>query len=156
MMPPLPPTKLPPASEVQRLRQSKAKSLPSLRQRPAQPAAPSQHPLPQAHQLLPAARAAPKLSEFAAPDRLRVLIREDALARTRVLFKPADPAQQRFVTAQHNQTNLFMLGSKHNHHDLRAVLSVDDAVTQLGLDQEVVMLSLTPYRSNLIEMKKLQ
>ena len=132
IMPALPLSKLPSASEHQRqvAAARKTKSLPVLRspprRSPQKAAAPRQRP---PAQLLPRAdRAAPNRSEYTSPDRLQVLLREDALAvgsRTRVVFKPADPAQQRFVTAQHSQLNLFM-----GHHDHRAVVSDDDAVAQ--------------------------
>lgn len=136
MMPALLPSKLPTASEVQRqvaAARQKSKSLPTLRspprRSPRKAAAPRQQRRPlELRALLPHTdRAAPTRSEFSGPDRALVLLREDALAptATRVVFKPADPAQQRFVTAQHNQVRNFM-----GHHDLRAVVSDNDALAQ--------------------------
>ena len=136
MMPALLPSKLPTASEVQRqvaAARQKSKSLPTLRspprRSPRKAAAPRQQRRPlELRALLPHTdRAAPTRSEFSGPDRALVLLREDALAptSTRVVFKPADPAQQRFVTAQHNQVRNFM-----GHHDLRAVVSDNDALAQ--------------------------
>ena len=136
MMPALQPSKLPSASDVQRqvaAARQKAKSLPNLRSSPSRSprkaAAPRQQGRPlELRALLPRTdRAAPTRSEFSGPDRALVLLREDALAptATRVVFKPADPAQQRFVTAQHSQVRNFM-----GHHDLRAVVSEDDALAQ--------------------------
>ena len=136
MMPALLPSKLPTASEVQRqvaAARQKSKSLPTLRspprRSPRKAAAPRQQGRPlELRALLPRTdRAAPTRSEFSGPDRALVLLREDALAptSTRVVFKPADPAQQRFVTAQHNQVRNFM-----GHHDLRAVMSDNDALAQ--------------------------
>ena len=136
MMPALLPSKLPTASEVQRqvaAARQKSKSLPTLRspprRSPRKAAAPRQQRRPlELRALLPHTdRAAPTRSEFSGPDRALVLLREDALAptATRVVFKPADPAQQRFVTAQHNQVRNFM-----GHHDLRAVMSDNDALAQ--------------------------
>ena len=136
MMPALLPSKLPTASEVQRqvaAARQKSKSLPTLRspprRSPRKAAAPRQQGRPlELRALLPRTdRAAPTRSEFSGPDRALVLLREDALAptSTRVVFKPADPAQQRFVTAQHNQVRNFM-----GHHDLRAVVSDNDALAQ--------------------------
>ena len=136
MMPALLPSKLPTASEVQRqvaAARQKSKSLPTLRspprRSPRKAAAPRQQGRPlELRALLPRTdRAAPTRSEFSGPDRALVLLREDALAptATRVVFKPADPAQQRFVTAQHNQVRNFM-----GHHDLRAVVSDNDALAQ--------------------------
>ena len=135
-MPALLPSKLPTASEVQRqvaAARQKSKSLPTLRspprRSPRKAAAPRQQRRPlELRALLPHTdRAAPTRSEFSGPDRALVLLREDALAptATRVVFKPADPAQQRFVTAQHNQVRNFM-----GHHDLRAVVSDNDALAQ--------------------------
>ena len=134
MMTALLPSKLPTASEVQRqvaAARQKAKSLPSIlrsppRASPQEAAAPRQQQRPvETRALLPRA-AAPARSEFCGPDRALVLLREDALApiATRVVFKPADPAQQRFVTAQHNQVRNFL-----GHH-FRAVVSDDDAMAQ--------------------------
>ena len=136
MMPALLPSKLPTASEVQRqvaAARQKSKSLPSIlrsppRRSPQEAAGPRQQQRPlETRALLPRA-AAPARSEFSGPDRALVLLREDALAptATRVVFKPADPAQQRFVTAQHNQVRNFM----GHHHDLRAVVSDYDAMAQ--------------------------
>ena len=135
MMPALLPSKLPSASEVQRqvaAARQKSKSLPTLRspprRSPRKAAAPRQQRPPlELRALLPRELGAGRRSEFSGPDRTQVLIREDALAptATRVVFKPADPAQQRFVTAQHNQVRNFM-----GHHDLRAVVSEDDALAQ--------------------------
>ena len=105
MMPALLPSKLPTASEVQRqvaAARQKSKSLPSIlrsppRASPQEAAAPRQQQRPvETRALLPRA-AAPARSEFCGPDRALVLLREDALApiATRVVFKPADPAQQK-------------------------------------------------------------